>query len=357
MGQAKQRGTKKQRAKEAQMLNTLKFRRVGRNIVIDTISLKNDLLALWMGESETYLPREEWDLLTQAVLTSDKDGTVRFFSSCERTDFVLSTYEILHKKIVTLMPWLKIDKQIRFFTPANYTLKTQEQIIALLDERYSRPTPINEICTTKKLRVQWFKNIVKTENTYFGGVDLVGMSIDGLPATIISKAILRNADENSFTWDWDKDIPKNPTTCFIQINTSAELDVLLEGIDKKQIKVVGEKISELRSALVEANDHCKGCGFSITFSTKRALTPKSERKAWVKPKPIHYTQKNLKERHWTPRLIEKWLGEPDDYFRNTQNQFSPIKGYKIARVKKIEKNKAFIEDFHLNRLKPVKLGD
>lgn len=343
MGQEKQRGTKEQRILEPKQRKSDDL-----NFKIDTIKLQQSLLSVFADKVGTLIGREEYDLLIHALLTSNNVGFVRFFSYCENTDFAITTYEKLHEKITSIYPTLKLDKKIRFFHNSAYTLRTQEQIEAIVEEKYLKPTPLNEICTAKNLSVRWFQH---GDNNH---VAMKHLPIINSFAKDLSKAILSNAKDDSFSWSKDKH--GDLDGCSIGIETVGQLLHLLGPLIHSPSKTAQEKIVELKDAITQANKLEGDAGITIFFKTKRPTADKSERKAWVQPTPTHYTLTDLKERKWNNRLIEKHLVEPDVYFENKRNMFAPTHGYEIARVKSIEKTSAFKADFQLNRKKLVKIA-
>lgn len=317
----------------AERTDTLDFK-------IDTIELQRSLLGFWSDKIGILISREERDLLGYALLTSNNVGFVKLFSYCEKTDLAIATYERLHEKIISIYPKLKLDKKIRFFNSPSYTLKTQEQIDAIIDDIYSKPTPFNQICLSKNLKVMWYQN-----NN--GNVGIMKMPIINSFAKDLSKAILSRAKDDSFSWSKDKN--GGLDGCSIEIKSADELDYFLGDLIKSPSKTSQEQIVKLRSAVTEANNLEPDTGVNIFFQTKAPVADKSEKKEWVKPPMTHYTLTDLKERKWSKRLIEKYLEEPDVYFENTRNRHSPTHGYEIARVKKIEKTSTFKADFQLNR--------
>ena len=319
------------------------------NLKIDASRLQLDLLNLISSEIGASFSREEYDLLQNGLLTSNKVGFLKFFSICEKNDFVLSTYEKLREKIIAVVePTVELDEKIRFFSPSQYTLRTQEQIEAIVNEKISKPTPLNEICTAKNLSVSWFQ---------YGDSNNIGirrLRIINSFAIELSKAIISKAKDDRFSWLRDKD--GNPNGCAIEIQTSDELSYFLGDLVESKSKTAQVKIAELQDAMIQANKLEENAGFTVFFQTKAPKADKSERQAWVQPPKEHYTLTDLKERKWNTRLIEKYLDEPDVYFHNLRNRFVPTHGYEIARVKKIEKSSAFKADFQLNRQKPVKIA-
>lgn len=313
---------------------------------IDTVKLQQGLLDFFFDKLGTLVSREELDLLGHALLTSNKVGFIKFFSYCEKTDFAIATYDTLHQKITSLYPTLKLDKKIRFFHGSSYTLRTQEQIEAIVNERYLAPTPLNEICVSKDLAVLWCQH-GKDNN-----VGVMRMPITNTFAKDLSKSILAKAKSDSFRWSKNKS--KELSGCSIQIKTIEEWRYLLGDLINSPIQNSKDQIDKIEQAIKQANTLEDQSGITVFFKTKRPTKDKSERKEWVQPEPKHYTLAGLKARKWSARLIEKYLGEPDTYFHNARNPFSPTHGYEIARVKKVEKTKTFKNEFKDNRKKLVK---
>lgn len=308
---------------------------------VDTTRLQRELLNGWSSEVGVSISREERDLLGYALLTSNKAGFVRFFSYCKKTDFVMNTYETLHKKMVDACPGLKLDKKIRFFHNASIVLQTQKQIQAALDERASKPTPLNEICVSKDLVVLWAQH---------GDTDSVvvkHLPITNKFATDFSKSILSKAESDRFTWRKNKS--GDLEGCLLTIETHDDLIHLLGDLTTNKDKNSQEYVANITAAMEAASALEDSGGLTVFFKTKRATADKSERKKWVRPEPKYYTLTDLKKRKWSTRLVEEYLGEPDVYFENTRNRSAPAHGYEIARVKKIEKTSKFKEAFQMNR--------
>lgn len=318
---------------------------------IDTVALQNHLLKTWLPKIGIDVSREEYDLLRTALLSSNNVGFVKFYSHCEKTDFAIATYKTLHSKINRLYPTLKLDKKIRFFYDSNYPLRTQKQIEALVEKRYKAPTPLNEICNSKNLGVHWFQ-----QNPNKAGVLMSRMAVVDSAAKTIGKSILNNAKKDSFSWT--KNADGNLEGCYIEIKTLDELLHLLSDVVNATSKTTQARIKDMKAAMLAASKLEDSGGMTIFFKTKAPKKDRSERVEWVQPEPLHYTRTGLKARKWSDRLIDKYLAEPDAYFNNPRNPFMPTHGYEIARVKKIEKSSAFIDEFQLGRKTPVSLpGD
>lgn len=300
------------------------------NEKLDTIKLHVYLLTEFGKKIESGLiSRQEYDLLKYAVLTSNKVGFVKLFSYCEKSDFVFATYEKLREKILGVFPDLKLDNQIRFFHNSAYTLRTQEQIVALADEIYSKPTPKNQICTSKNLQLWWAEFVEDKQ-----AVAIKTIPIRDSFAKQLSKAVIDKADDDSFRWCKNKD--GNLDGCSIKIDSIEKLHFylgdLLNTTNKNARPIIGKFDELLKNG---------GNGFTIIFHTKAPAEEKTEKKEWVKPKPTHFTLSDLKKRKWNTKMVEQYLGEPDTYFENIKNKNAPIHGYDMTRVKKFERTSTF----------------
>lgn len=311
---------------------------------IDAVKLQTGLLKHWREQIGSSISREEYDLLSLSLVTCNNVGFIRFFSYCENSDFTLATYENLRKKIIAIYPTLQLDKKIRFFDRASYVLKTQARIDKIIAGRYAKPTPLNEICSSKDLTMMWFQHGAN------GKVAVMRMPIVSTFAINFGKSILGKDKGDSFRWS--KNSHGYLDGCSIDIKTVDSLLYFLGDLIDSESKNTQENIAKLKKAMVAANALDADAGLHIFFKTKapaKDTQEKAKRGKWVKPEPKHYTLSDLKKRKWTTRLIDKYLDEPDTYFENTRNRFVPTHGYDIARVAKIEKTSAFKADFQLNR--------
>lgn len=301
---------------------------------VSVVELQEDLLRQFYGEVGFSISRQEYDLLAYSLMTSDEQGFVRFFSHCEKTDFAIETYKSLHKKITRIYPDLKLDSKIRFFFRSSYYLRTQEEIEAIAKEFYSKPTPLSRICSSKNIAVRWFE-----DNKNNGGVNVMRWGISDTRAREFSKAILSKADDDSFSWASEGKL------CVINIEKS-EFAKFFGELSNHRSKTVREGVAKLEDIFSKS---LEPESIAIFFHTKDGGLKSSDehdgsKKDYAHKKKDYFTQIALKKKGWTPRLIDKYLGEPDTYFYNTTNRFYPTHGYEIKKVLKIESTSTFKKD-------------
>lgn len=306
------------------------------NSKIAVKELHQKLIAMWSGLVEKEISREEFDLLTHTLFT-EKDGWIKTYSVCAPTEFAEETWDKLRSRILNKDKNLKIDPKIRFFHDANFELKTQREIEAIIDEIYRKPVPIEQICVSKRVVVCW------------GDKQEV---IDSILAKAVSKAVLEKAPGSKLRWVKDKN--GNLYKAAYTVNTQLEMEEVFHSLKTNSSKTIKSGYVRFVSALHQTHEIKDGSGITFYFATK---APQIERNSEPdkKKKPKFYSQLQLKERGWTLTLIEKYLGEPDTYFYNMRNPYSPTHGYLTARVHAVEKRSAFKADLE-NRPK-TKKGD
>lgn len=75
-------------------------------------------------------------------------------------------------------------------------------------------------------------------------------------------------------------------------------------------------------------------------------------------KDVLLSKSQLKERGWTESIIKKFLPEPDMVKKNPMySSASPVKLYKIKKVKKIEKNVGFQEAVERAKIRSEKMAN
>lgn len=304
---------------------------------VSVVELQEDLLRQFYGEVGFSISRQEYDLLAYSLMTSDEQGFVRFFSHCEKTDFAIETYKSLHKKITRIYPDLKLDSKIRFFFHSNYYLRTQEEIEAIVKEFYSKPTPLSKICSSKNIAVRWFE-ADKTNDA----VNVMRWKISNTLAREFSKAILSKADDDSFSWVSEGKL------CVINIGKS-EFAKFFGNLTHHRSKTVREGVAKLedifsktpKPELIAIFFHTKDINLTCRDESDNSRNDADNK---ARNKKDYFTQIELKKRGWTPRLIDKYLGEPDTYFYNAINRFYPTHGYEIKKVLKIESTSTFKKD-------------
>lgn len=303
---------------------------------ISVKELHQKLIAAWGNLVEKEISREEFDLLTHTLFT-EKDGWIKTYSICTPSDFVEETWDRLRSRILNKDKSLKIDPKIRFFHDAGFELKTQREIESIIDEIYRKPVPVEQICVSKRVVV------------HSGDKQEV---IDSILAKAVSKAVVENAPENKLRWIKDKN--GNLAKAAYTINTQLEMEEVFHSLKTSSSKTIKNGYDRFMQALCQTCEIEEGNGVTFYFATKAPpveRTPEPNKKN----KPKFYSQLQLKERGWTATLIEKHLGEPDTYFYNMKNPYSPTHGYLTTRVHTVEKRSVFKAD--LEARPKTKKGD